>query len=153
MFKRDNEQEDRYSEVQQPTHKMRGGINQYGQTYKYDEVHGQRDDFDAASARVRQFQQQQERMRQMQNSTKSQYQKPVPSPLSSIPEVYPNSSVVTTSSTHLIPSREPVTSSTKVTTSKSYDNAISHSYTYSCNSGIIRYFIFYSYVPVTEKRN
>ena len=127
MFKRDNEQEDRYSQGHQPTHKMRGGINQYGQQHQYhpqyknDGVHGQRDDFDAASARIRQFQQQQERMRQMQNSGKPQYQKSVPSPLSSIPEVNPTSSVVTTSNLQSISPNNPIKPSVNIASANSFD--------------------------------
>ena len=125
MFKRDNEQEDRYSQAHQPTHKMRGGINQYGQQYhpqyKNDGVHGPRDDFDAASARIRQFQQQQERMRQMQNSAKPQYQKPFPSPLSSIPEVQPKSSVITTSNSQAITPNKLTNPSVSLTSSSSFD--------------------------------
>ena len=122
MFKRDNEQEERYSHTQQPTHKMRGGINQYGQQnpyhaqYKNDGVHGPRDEFDAASIRIRQFQQQQEKMRQMQNSTKSQFQKPISPQLSSIPEVYQNSSSITTTNSQIMAMKKPVKTSTNAAT-------------------------------------
>ena len=123
MFKRDNEQEERYSHAQQPTHKLRGGINQYGQQhpyqYKNDGVHGQRDEFDAASLRIRQFQQQQERMRQMQNanSTKSPFPQHVPSQLSSIPEVYQHSSSITTTNSQMMSMKDPITASVKESTS------------------------------------
>ena len=112
MFKRDNEQEEKYAhsqhQQQQQQQKMRGTSHQYGQ-YKnpMDQYHSSPyrqykndatttsagDTYDAANIRMRHFQQQQQRMHHIQNvnSHKQAYQKSMSSPLSSIPETYPRS--------------------------------------------------------------
>ena len=101
MFKKDNEQEEKYAQSQQQ--RMRGNIPpQYGQSNQYNTQYTKEaasapnvgTSFDPAVIRMRQFQQQQQRMQQMQNisSQKQQYPKPV-SPLTSIPETYQGSPI------------------------------------------------------------
>ena len=101
MFKKDNEQEEKYAQNQQQ--RMRGNVpSQYGQSNQYNTQYTKEaaaapnvgTSFDPTTIRMRQFQQQQQRMQQMQNisSQKQQYPKPV-SPLTSIPEIYQGSSI------------------------------------------------------------
>ena len=100
MFKRDNEQEEKYAHAQhqqQQHQKMRGAPHQYGQQQQYHRQYksdatatSAGEPYDAADIRMRHFQQQQ-RMHQMQkvNSHNQVYPKSMTSPLSSIPESYP----------------------------------------------------------------
>ena len=101
MFKKDNEQEEKYAQNQQQ--RMRGNVPpQYGQSNQYNTQYTKEaaaapnvgTSFDPTAIRMRQFQQQQQRMQQMQNisSQKQQYPKPI-SPLTSIPETYPSSTI------------------------------------------------------------
>ena len=101
MFKKDNEQEEKYAQNQQQ--RMRGNVPpQYGQSNQYNTQYTKEaaaapnvgTSFDPTTIRMRQFQQQQQRMQQMQNisSQKQQYPKPV-SPLTSIPETYQGSPI------------------------------------------------------------
>ena len=100
MFKRDNEQEEKYSHVQQQQHKMRGSPHQYGQQHQYPRQYkndvttsSAGETYDAANIRMRHYQQQQQRMHHMQNlnSHKQLYSSGLTSSLSSIPETYPRS--------------------------------------------------------------
>jgi hypothetical protein len=87
MFKRDNEQDEKYDQQQQQQQqKMRGAPHQYAAGDTYDE----------ANIRMRQFQQQQQQQQRMQhmqkvNSHKQAYPNSISSPLSPIPETYPRS--------------------------------------------------------------
>ena len=97
MFKRENEEEEKYSRPQQQ-HKMRGTPHQYGQPqHQQYRQYGtdaptstpSSENFGPANIRMRHFQQQQHKMHHMQNvnSHKPQYHKTVSS-LSSIPEIH-----------------------------------------------------------------
>ena len=129
MFKRDNEQEEKYSQAQQQQqqHNMRGAPQQYGQQHQYHRQYkndatttSAGETYDAANIRMRHLQQQQQRIHHMQNvnSHKQPYPKSMPSPLSSIPETIPKSPGASSNIQH-VPNNELVNSSMNAPSSPS----------------------------------